>query len=167
MTHDDTTMTRIEAAVTLHREGDADGARSRLGEIWQDIGPEGDAFHRCVLAHHMADVQPDPEDELAWDLRALEAAESLTDDRVQAHHASLAVRGFRPSLHLNLAESYRRTGNARMSREHLARAREHTDALGDDAYGDGIRAALDRLELRLTAGTDGTPPAGPATTGAQ
>ncbi|MFF4404276.1 hypothetical protein ACFY2W_18000 [Streptomyces sp. NPDC001262] len=166
MTHDDATMTRIEAAVTLHREGDTEGARMRLGEIWQDIGPDGDAFHRCVLAHYMADVQPDPEDELVWDLRALEAAESLTDDRVQEHHASLAVRGFCPSLHLNLAESYRRTGNAPLAREHLSRAREHADTLGDDAYGDGIRAALDRLELRL-AGTGGTPPVGPATAGAQ
>jgi hypothetical protein len=30
----------------------------------------------------MADVQIDPTEELRWDLRALEAADTLTDDRM-------------------------------------------------------------------------------------
>ncbi|MFC5720620.1 hypothetical protein ACFP1Z_10645 [Streptomyces gamaensis] len=155
MTGTDTTMSRIEAAVTLHREGDPGAARDRLAEIWLEISPDGDAFHRCVLAHYMADVQPEPQDELAWDLRALEAADSLTDERVRAHHASLAVRGFYPSLHLNLASSYDKVGDGDRAREHLDRARTYLDALGDDSYGDGIRAAIERLAKRLAERLDG------------
>ena len=33
----------------------------------------------------MADAQTDPAEELRWDLRALDAADSLTDDRAKEH----------------------------------------------------------------------------------
>jgi hypothetical protein len=59
----------------------------------------------------MADVRDDPAGELEWDLRALYAADSLSDERVQEHHGSLAVQGFYPSLHLNLGEDYRKMGD--------------------------------------------------------
>ncbi|GHF47221.1 hypothetical protein GCM10010218_30660 [Streptomyces mashuensis] len=147
----DVTMERIGEAIALLQSGDAAGARRRFDELWAAIGEDGDAFHRCVLAHYMADVQDDPHEELAWDLRALEAADSLTDARVQQHHATLAVRGFYPSLHLNVAAAYEKVGAPDRARTHLAKARAHTDALGDDAYGEGIRGALDRLEERLAA----------------
>ncbi|MFI9721154.1 hypothetical protein ACIHFE_16120 [Streptomyces sp. NPDC052396] len=150
MTADDPTMARIHEAVTLHHEGDPAAARNRLDALWAEISPDGDPFHQCVLAHHLADTQDDPHQELLWDQRALAAADSVTDARVKEHHSSLAIRGFYPSLHLNLAESYRRTGDPARAREHLAHARAFTGALGDDPYGHGIRAALDRLADRLT-----------------
>jgi hypothetical protein len=97
----------------------------------------------------VADTQDDPVDELAWDLRALSAADELTDERVARHHEGLAVRGFYPSLHLNLAADYARLGRPEAARSHLALARGTLGALADDGYGDGIRAALTRLESRL------------------
>ncbi len=45
-----------------------------------------DALHIVSLAHYMADVQDDPAQELCWDLRALDASDSLTDARAQEHH---------------------------------------------------------------------------------
>ncbi|ANW22382.1 hypothetical protein [Streptomyces clavuligerus] len=149
MTTEDKTMKRIEEAMELQRTGDTDGARERFGEIWAEIAPDGDPFHRCVLAHYMADLQPDPRDELAWDLRALDAAASVTDDRARQHDASLAIRGFYPSLHLNLAADFHRLEDTAQARTHLARAQEHLDALGDDDYGHGIRSAIQRLADRL------------------
>lgn len=71
---EDAVMTRIGQAVILLHAGDREEARNRLGEIWSEIGEEGDSLHRCTLAHYMADAQDDPADELAWDLRALTAA---------------------------------------------------------------------------------------------
>jgi hypothetical protein len=150
MSGQDEVMERVGAAMALFHGGDRAGARRSFGLIWDDVGPDGDAFHRCVLAHYMADVQDDLQDELAWDLRALEAAASLTDDRVQEHHASLRIRGFYPSLHLNLAEDYRRLGEPDKARHHLAEAEHRADALADDDYGNGIRAALARLAGRLS-----------------
>ncbi|MFD7709123.1 hypothetical protein [Streptomyces sp. NPDC059786] len=156
----DAMMTRIGQVVMLHHGGDREEARDRFLNLWAEIGEDGDPLHRCTLAHYMADTQDDPADELAWDLRALSAAEELTDGRVSAHHASLAVRGFYPSLHLNLAADQLKLGRPEAARSHLRLARDASDALEDDAYGDGVRAAIDRLELRLEE--DGSAGGGPS-----
>lgn len=101
----------------------------------------------------MADTQDDPADELAWDLRALAAAQVLTDERVAEHGDALAVRAFYPSLHLNLAADYVKLRRPATARIHLDRARDTSGVLAedgaDDGYGGGVRAAIGRLELRL------------------
>ncbi|MGW6741746.1 hypothetical protein ACWGDX_13630 [Streptomyces sp. NPDC055025] len=70
-------MTRIGQAVMLFHGGDREEARNRFGALWTEIGEAGDPLHRCTLAHYMADTQDDPGDELAWDLRALTAADGM------------------------------------------------------------------------------------------
>jgi Tetratricopeptide repeat len=158
----DAVMTRIGQVIMLHHAGDREEARDRFLDLWGEIGEDGDPLHRCTLAHYMADTQDDPADELTWDLRALSAAEELTDGRVAEHHHSLAVRAFSPSLHLNLAADYVKLGRAEAARSHLGLAREAVGALGDDSYGDGIRVALDRLDLRLNGeGAGGETPGTP------
>lgn len=154
MTDRDEIMERITAAVALHQGGDDRAARERFAAIWGEISPAGDAFHRCVLAHYMADAQDDPREELRWDLRALDAAGAVTGERAERHHPSLAIRGFYPSLHLNLAEDYRKLGDLGKAREHLARLTAFLDALSDDGYGNMIRAAVDRLTARLGETTE-------------
>lgn len=161
----DVIMTRIGQAVMLHRGGDREEARGRLLELWAEIGEHGDALHRCTLAHYMADTQDDPETELAWDLRALSAASELTEDRVTEHHATLAVRAFSPSLHLNLAADYAKLDRPDAARGHLGQARDASVHLADDEYGDGIRAAIERLALRLEEGSGGSGGSGGETLG--
>ncbi|UUU20545.1 hypothetical protein [Streptomyces sp. DSM 40750] len=157
----DAMMTRIGQAVMLHHGGDREEARDRLAKLWTEIGEDGDPLHRCTLAHYMADTQEEPADELAWDLRALSAADELSDGRVAEHHEGLAVRAFYPSLHLNLAADYVKLGRHDAARSHLRLARGVIGTLGDDGYGDGIRAALTRLETQL----DEAGPAGGQTPG--
>lgn len=192
---EDAVMTRIGQAVILLHAGDREEARNRLGEIWAEIGAEGDSLHRCTLAHYMADAQDDPADELAWDLRALTAADGLRPGeepglppgRRPGHGVSptpgegpgrapvegsgraagegagqgvgqdarpgpqQVVRVFYPSLHLSLAADYVKLRRPEAARVHLARARAATGALADDGYGNGVRAAIARLERRLAA----------------
>ncbi|MEU5781556.1 hypothetical protein [Micromonospora lupini] len=138
----DPTMTRIGEAVQLGRSGQKVRARTALTALWDEIGDGGDAFHRCTLAHYLADLQDTTEAELRWDERALAAVSDLTDERAQRYLSSLQVRAFLPSLHLNLADCHRRLGNAARARKHLAGAREHLAHLPDDAYGEAIRAAV-------------------------
>lgn len=145
----DPVMERIGAAIGLSRRDEREQARELFAAIWADIGPDGDPFHRCTLSHYAADVQPDPQDELMWDLRALAAADELTDERAQAYHASLSVRGFYPSLHLNLAEDYRKLGNVGRARQELELARGGLDALADDGYGSNVRVGIERVERQL------------------
>ncbi|MFD4131105.1 hypothetical protein [Streptomyces goshikiensis] len=181
---EDAVMTRIGQAVILLHAGDREEARNRLGEIWAEIGAEGDSLHRCTLAHYMADAQDDPADELAWDLRALTAADGLRPGeepgpapgrepgqppgrrpgpvagqggagqgagQTARPGPQQAVRVFYPSLHLSLAADYVKLRRPEAARVHLARARAATGALADDGYGNGVRAAIARLERRLAA----------------
>ncbi|MFI9151258.1 hypothetical protein [Streptomyces sp. NPDC053367] len=145
----DAVMTRIGQVVMLHHAGDREEARDRFLALWAEIGEDGDPLHRCTLAHYMADTQDDADAELAWDLRALTAAEELTDDRLAAHEGAPAVRALYPSLHLNLAADYVKLARPDAARIHLDRARVAAESLADDGYGDGVRAAIGRLELRL------------------
>lgn len=177
----DAVLTRIGQVVMLHHAGDREEARGRLLDLWAEVGEHGDPLHRCTLAHYLADTQDDPADELAWDLRALSAADEARDasqDREArgpgesgaAGSAGAAqegdgagdggrpagVRGFYPSLHLNLAADYVKLGRTEAARTHLRRARGAATALGDDGYGNGVRAAISRLALRLgEEGDDG------------
>ncbi|MGW8063001.1 hypothetical protein ACVV2G_12130 [Streptomyces ziwulingensis] len=155
----DAVLTRIGQVVMLHHAGDREEARHRFLGLWAEIGEHGDPLHRCTLAHYLADTQDDPGDELAWDLRALSAAEELTRDRpADRREGALAARALYPSLHLNLAADYDRLGHREAARLHLRRARGAAESLAPDRYGEGVRTAIDRLEARLAA-------AGPATEG--
>ncbi|WP_327712241.1 hypothetical protein OG912_31295 [Streptomyces sp. NBC_00464] len=149
----DVVMTRIGQAIMLLHGGDREEARNRFGALWTETAESGDALHRVTLAHYMADTQDDPGDELAWDLRALTAAEALTAGRAAQHRDALAVRAFYPSLHLNLAADYVKLRRPAAARIHLDRAREASGVLAedgaDDGYGGGVRAAIGRLERRL------------------
>ncbi|MFI9549985.1 tetratricopeptide repeat protein [Nonomuraea endophytica] len=142
---------RIGHGVELHHhQGQREAARDLFAQIWDDIGGErGDPLHICVLAHAMADVQDDVHQELMWDLRALAAADLLTDERVAQAGVTLPVAGLYPSLHLNLSECYRKLGDLESAREHLQRAQATIGALGDDGYAQLIKGGLERLTAQL------------------
>lgn len=142
-------MTRIGEGIGLRQRGERDAARLLFAAVWKEIGPDGDAFHRCALAHSMADVQDDVHEELVWDLRALQAADSVTDERARQAGLNGPVSGFYPSLHLNLGEVYRKLGELDRARDHLEQGRAAVGALGDDGYGKMIKNGLDRLADRL------------------
>ena len=141
-TEPDPTMEAIARAMTSGRRGDVERARRGLSEIWDRIGVLGDPLHRCTLAHYLADLYDEPARALVWVVRALDAADALTDERAQKHHASLEVAGFYPSLHLNIADNLRRLGAFDAASEHIEAAHEHASDLPDDAYGNTIRSAL-------------------------
>ncbi|OZM70327.1 hypothetical protein CFN78_25730 [Amycolatopsis antarctica] len=157
----DPTMTEIGAALALAGAGDTAAAGESLLRIWDRIGAAGDPLHRCGLAHYLADLFEDPAQALVWDVRALDAVEALTDERARRHHDSLRVAGFRPSLHLNLADNFRRLGSFDATAEHIAAVRRHQDTLADDAYGAMIRQATTEvaaaIEQRSTEPRPGAP----------
>ncbi|MFE1233895.1 hypothetical protein [Streptomyces sp. NPDC059442] len=146
---DDGVLTRIGQATMLLHGGDREEARNRLGELWDQLGPDGDPLHRCTLAHYLADAQDDPDAELAWDLRALLAAEGPGGEGLARDDAAVALRALHPSLHLNLAADYLKVRRPDAARDHLDRARAASHTLDDDEYGDGVRAGIERLEVRL------------------
>ncbi|MFV2112472.1 hypothetical protein ACFHW0_09035 [Micromonospora sp. LOL_025] len=146
-------MAHIGRALELGGAGDRAAAREALTRLWDRVGGTGDALHRCTVAHHLADLQESVADEVAWDRRALAAVADLSDERVQRHHGSLRVRALLPSLHLNLADGYRRAGDLARAREHLAVAAPLAAELPDDGYGTMIRDAITRVGALLDAGS--------------
>jgi hypothetical protein len=146
----DPVMARIHAAQLRAAAGERAGAAADLAALWEEIGGErGDPLHAVSLAHFLADLQPDPADELEWDLRALRAADGLTDERAQRYHASLAVRGFHPSLHLNLAADYAKLGDRESALAHLDRTEAGFADLPPGDYADMITGAVARLRAEL------------------
>ncbi|MFE3519425.1 hypothetical protein [Streptomyces sp. NPDC059166] len=138
----DPTMEAIGRSVSRGRAGETEAAREELLGLWSEIGVTGDPLHRCSLAHYLADLYEDAAQALTWDIRALDAADAVTEQRVQDHHAGLRIAGFYPSLHLNLADCYRRLGSFDAATEHITAAAALAPDLPRDAYGDLIRGAI-------------------------
>lgn len=148
----DPTLLRIGQVVQLNHQGEREAARLQFAEIWDEIGGEqGDPLHVCTLAHAMADAQDDVRQELLWDLRALAAADLLTDARAAQAGVTLPVGGLYPSLHLNLSECYRKLGDLGRAREHFQQAEATIGVLGDDEYGRMIKQGMDRIAEQLRA----------------
>ena len=141
--------TDLIVATALLRGDDKAGARTRLQVLWEHI--QGDPVHEFVLAHQMADAQDDPKEELAWDRRALDAAQRSTDADVQRHYPQATLAGFLPSLHINLAEDYFKLGDREQSRAHLTLAQSFAHHLAADAYGDLLRRGIERMAKNLEA----------------
>ncbi|MER7418351.1 hypothetical protein ABT346_16470 [Micromonospora peucetia] len=149
----DEVMASIGHALELGQAGDRAAARDALTELWHRIGDTGDALHRCTIAHHLADLQDSVADELRWDRRALAAVTDLRNERVQQHDVSLRVRAFLPTLHLNLADGYRRAGDGERARHHLTVASPLAVELPDDGYGAMIRDGFARVTWLLDTGS--------------
>lgn len=148
MTQDET-MDLIVAAIRRLHSGDREGARAAFEEIWSGMGEDADPFHVCTLSHYMADTQDEVSSELEWDLRALEAADRVTDGRAKAHHASLSMRSFYPSLHLNVGDACLRLGDIGKAREHARSARSALGDLPDSPLAEMTREAIARLSQRV------------------
>jgi hypothetical protein len=141
----DPIMDEIMAAIVVLHRGNRAGGRSELESIWARIADDPQPIHACTLAHYMADAQDNLQDELAWDLRALDAALSCTDADAQRHSQAMSIAAFMPSLHLNLADDYLKLGDLTRARNHLASARTFTDKLADDGYGLMIGRGIERV----------------------
>jgi len=134
-------------AVARAQSGDVDGGRAALEACWAATGEQDHAV-RCVVAHYLADLQTDLDEELRWDELALVELPHLHDADVAGLGVASAA-GFAPSLHLNLGDGYLRRGDVDRAREHLQVGRGTLDQLADDAYGVMIRRGFDRLAARI------------------
>src|SRR5262245_46877532 len=132
----------IRDGIALREQGRSPEAKTLMESLLPTIEAGDDAYAKIFLAHSLADVQETPEEELAWDLRALAFMEDLTDERAIEKGNPGGKNALLPSLHLNLAVDYRRLGQDADARRHFELGQAHLDALADDAYGDSIRSAF-------------------------
>jgi hypothetical protein len=137
-------MAKIAAALAVYQADKARG-RALLLELWDRLSPAGTPLQLCSLAHVLADGEAEVANELEWDLRALEAATGSREPEDREALPGIQASFF-PSMHLSIAEGYRRTGDPGRARLYVACAERRMDALPDDAYGALVRGGLRRLQ---------------------
>lgn len=143
---------RLIAAIGVLHAGNRIEARALFLELERELAHD-DHFHRCVLAHYMADAQDDAADELRWDRLALDAALQATPSEFDGRFPGMTRASFFPSLHLNVAASCEKLG---LRAEAIAQAELAHRALGDlqdTPLGQLTRDAIRRLRTRLEAQT--------------
>ena len=141
-------MKPILDAITIVHQGEKERGRALLLQLWEEFSTQGRPLQLCALGHILADTETDVASELEWDLRALEAA---TGSREAEDREAVppVPEIYLPSLHLSVANGYRRLGDLERARRHVLFAANHIGALSDDAYGDTIRGGLRRLRASL------------------
>jgi tetratricopeptide (TPR) repeat protein len=144
----DEVLARIKNAFRLYCRAEVAEGRRLLEELWEELGPDK-PYHRSVTAHYLADTQVELEDELMWDLRAMEAAQAVEDEPPGSSPYAAAVKAFLPSLHLNLADCYRRMGDFDKARHHAEEGAASAGVLGLDHYGQTVRGGLIRVQTQI------------------
>lgn len=117
-------------------EGQIEAARACFQQAW-DV--RQDDFEACIAAHFMARHQP-PAETLHWNQVALDHAEAVTDDR---------VRGFYPSLYLNLGWSHEQLGDLSKASQYYELATNRLADLPDDPYATVVRKGVTAGQARV------------------
>ncbi|KAA6461271.1 hypothetical protein DYQ86_13625 [Acidobacteria bacterium AB60] len=133
------------AGMEQESKGDFDAASNLFLAAWDQAT---DDYERCIAAHYVARHQANPEEALTWNQRSLALAQSLPDER---------VRGFFPSLYLNVGKAFEDLARPDEARQAYTQAAERLSALPEDEYGRTVRAALHRALQRVSSTKRGAP----------
>lgn len=108
-----------------------------------------DDYDASIAAHFVARHQPTPQETLRWNQEALARADAAGGD---------PVRGFYPSLYLNLGHSHEQLGDVDEARRCYDLAAASATDLPPGPYGDIVRDGIARGLARVAAesGTDVT-----------
>ena len=117
-------------------EGRNHDAHLLFMQAWE---ASGDDYEACVAAHYVARHQS-LEDALHWNQVALMRAEVVGDER---------VRGFYPSLYLNLGHSHETLGNLAEAKKYYELAASRVGDLAADPYGNTVRKGIESGRRRI------------------
>ncbi|MFJ7210143.1 tetratricopeptide repeat protein [Amycolatopsis sp. NPDC098790] len=127
---DDAVVRLCAEGMQAEAAGRNDDAHALFRQAWDAAT---DDYGACVAAHYLARHQTTPEDVLRWNQECLERADRVGDER---------VRGFYPSLHLNLARAHEELGNPDRAREHYRQAAGRLEDAPAGPYRDGMRFTI-------------------------
>jgi tetratricopeptide (TPR) repeat protein len=127
------------AGMQAEQEGRSADAKALFEQAWSE---SRDDFEACVAAHYVARHQATVDEELEWNRRALERAELVSADR---------VRGFYPSLYLNLAHSFEKLGRTAEACELYATAATRLEGEPDSPYTQLVRSGIAAGRKRVCA----------------
>lgn len=111
-------------------EGRPEDARQLFTEAWEASHDDYDA---CMAAHFLARQQETHQEAFNWNQEALRRADASGDER---------VRGFYPSLYLNMGRSLEEIGNRDEAIRYYELAAERVDELEADPYSETVRRGI-------------------------
>ena len=118
--------------------GSLDEASRLYATAWDR---SSDDFEHSIAAHYVARHQENAASALEWNRRALSYADRCDPAR---------VRGFYPSLYLNLGNAYEDLGDEDPAKRCYELAAASLDSIPDDAYGAVVREAIARALKRVS-----------------
>ncbi len=122
------------AGMEAEGHGQIDEAHALFQQAWAACQ---DDFDACVAAHFLARHRPTPAETLHWNTLALAHADAAT-----AGGAGERLRGFYPSLYLNLGWSYEQLGDLVEAGRHYSLAAAHLTELPSDPYSAVVRRGI-------------------------
>jgi tetratricopeptide (TPR) repeat protein len=122
-------------------EGESKGNFDEASRLFLSAWSQStDDFERCIAAHYVARHQKSQYEALHWNQLSLDYARAVGDE---------TVKGFIPSLYLNLGKAYEDLRKLDDARRFYAMAEEALTSLPDDPYGRLIRDAVERALERV------------------
>lgn len=122
--------------------GNPEAAKALFLDAWHSAGS---ALEQCIAAHYLARQQDAAAGKLEWDIRALNCAQTISDE---------SIKGAFPSLYLNIAKGYEDLGDRQQALEYYRQARSYSSFLAEDGYGkmilSGIEAGLKRMKTETS-----------------
>ncbi len=126
-----------QAVIALTHEGflrEGDGDIPGAMAIYERALALAEGDHaQCVAAHFMARHRADAAEELKWNLRALELARKVGDDRVAEYFASFLGC---------VGSSYERLGEPALARRYREEGMRHLADVRPGEYRDGVEASI-------------------------
>jgi rifampin ADP-ribosylating transferase len=116
----------------MEREGQ--GQKKEALNLFQQAWKEAsNDFEKLTSAHYLARHQENIEDKLKWDETALQLALNINND---------TVRGFYPSLYLNIGKCYEDLNDSNNARKNYQLALYFAHLLPDNGYGNMIKGGI-------------------------
>lgn len=137
---DDAVVRLCAEGMQAEAAGRNEDAHALFRQAWDAATDDYGAF---VAAHYLARHQTTPADVLRWNQECLERADRVGDER---------VRGFYPSLHLNLARAHEELGDADRAQDHYRQAAGRLPDAPAGPYRDGMRFTI-AAALRTSDGS--------------
>jgi hypothetical protein len=138
-----------QAVIALTHEGfrrEQDGDIPGAMAIYERVLAMAEGDHaQCVAAHFMARHRADAAEELKWNLRALELARKVGDDRVIEYFAS---------FNGCIGHSYERLGEPELARPYLEEGlRRIVDVIPGDGYREDVERDIRETLQRVSTDT--------------
>jgi rifampin ADP-ribosylating transferase len=118
-------------------KGEIEKAKQLYQQAWDN---STNHFEQFTAAHYLARNQEDANIELHWNLIALQHADAIKEETMNANY---------PSLHLNLGKAYERLKDIHSAGKHYELAESFIQYLQEDGYGKMIRSGIENALRRI------------------